>query len=768
MIHFKKLFELFLRLRLAVQNHGFLWTLEKSISLLRVRLENRNVGVPLQPVASAIKGINRSYFYSPDLINEIGVVPSVRPKNEDDYAFKIPFDKPLLHNVQKVAVIVHIFYVEYAEEILKYINNIPVTADLFISTDTAHKKKQLEEIFLSYDGGSKEFRVTPNKGRDIGPKLVGFSNVYENYEYFLHIHSKRSPHGGDGLKEWRVYLLDHLLGSVEIINSNLALLSHPSIGMVFAQHLFGIRGVLNWGYDFDFAKNLLARAGIVLNKGKFLEFPSGSMFWARSAALKKLFDLNLNFDDFEEEAGKIDGTLAHAIERSYLFFVESAGFKWAKISLPKNYPLQKTLLPVHLLEDIDNGMNFVYNTVLSNPVTVYSPLERSLSVTRRILVTPSLISRPRINLVIPTVNPSQVFGGVATALKVFDSLVEHLRPEFDVRIIVTDAAIDAEGLENFKDYALSIPDWGNDIEGRSLVDLSTRHSISLMLRKNDIFLVSAWWNAKQVIELGENQKEYFGRHMPLIYLIQDFEPNFNGWSTQWAIAENTYKQCEDMIAIINSNELYIYMMARYNFKNASLLPYLPNAKIISALVKVDRQKKILIYGRPSVVRNCFELVLEGLLLWQSKNPIQAAEWVIVSVGEQYPAGYAVPLQNFSVQGKLDLDAYGKILSESSIGISLMVSPHPSYPPLEMAQAGLVTITNKFENKDLSEYCDSILNIESFTAQALADTIEMAIEKVFGRSASQLNTDSGFKVPVACGPAVDYRAIAADIKNRVPI
>ena len=52
-------------------------------------------------------------------------------------------------------------------------------------------------------------------------------------------------------------------------------------------------------------------------------------------------------------------------------------------------------------------------------------------------------------------------------------------------------------------------------------------------------------------------------------------------------------------------------------------------------------------------------------------------------------------------GKLDLDAYGSLLRESAVGLSLMVSPHPSYPPLDMAHLGLRVVTNGFGPKDLS-------------------------------------------------------------------
>ncbi len=42
--------------------------------------------------------------------------------------------------------------------------------------------------------------------------------------------------------------------------------------------------------------------------------------------------------------------------------------------------------------------------------------------------------------------------------------------------------------------------------------------------------------------------------------------------------------------------------------------------------------------------------------------------------------------------------YAALLAEHDVGLALMYTPHPSLVPLEMASAGLLTVTNTFENK----------------------------------------------------------------------
>ena len=42
--------------------------------------------------------------------------------------------------------------------------------------------------------------------------------------------------------------------------------------------------------------------------------------------------------------------------------------------------------------------------------------------------------------------------------------------------------------------------------------------------------------------------------------------------------------------------------------------------------------------------------------------------------------------------------YAELLREHDVGLALMYTPHPSLVPIEMAAAGMLTVTNSFENK----------------------------------------------------------------------
>ncbi|QGM97397.1 rhamnan synthesis F family protein [Methylocystis parvus] len=679
------------------------------------------------PINDPLRDRAITYYHTYELTKPDGVVPSRRPANEMDFALEIPFAfAPEPPAARPVAAIVHAFYPEILPLVLEKLENIPGPVDLFLSTNTEEKKRALEDAVRGWRKGKVDIRLTPNRGRDIAAKFFGFRDVYANYDLFVHLHTKRSPHGGEALARWRDYLMDHLLGSPEIVRSILTLFDDPKMGIVFPQHLFELRGILNWGYDYDLARALTKRMGVEIDKNMVLEFPSGSMFWGRSAAFRRLLDLDIGFQDFPEEGGHVDGTLAHAIERILLIVAESSGFEWLKVARRDLYPMQNTLLTVVSPEDLPSHRLKVFQPCLGNVDNGLRPQDRGIVEIKPLLAYPSRNLRPRLNLLTPTVNPHQIFGGVATALKLFTAVADALGEDYDRRIIATDADIEPEAYDGLSDYE-AVPHAASlDLGRRLLVDAYERDGSRLDLRAGDIFIATAWWTALFALDLERDRARLFGGELPFVYLIQDDEPYFQGRSSRYALAESTYRHGARTIAVINSEELYEVMSRKYAFHEAYCVPYVMNAQISAALDPAPRERLMLIYGRPHVNRNAFELICDGLFRWQQRDPIRASRWRILFLGEEFPETLVYPVQNAAVGGKVSLAEYANYLSRASVGVSLMLSPHPSYPPLEMAEAGLLTITNQFEGKDLTRRFDNIVSLDLLEPAALADAMEAAV------------------------------------------
>ncbi len=252
----------------------------------------------------------------------------------------------------------------------------------------------------------------------------------------------------------------------------------------------------------------------------------------------------------------------------------------------------------------------VFQPCLSRADSTCSTERLGLGETKPLLSYPSRVVKPRLNLLVPTVNPQETYGGVSTAIKLFEEIASALGGEFDRRIVVTDSRISQVGYEKQSAYARVPFTQSLDEKPSQIVDASDRTHGRLDLRESDIFVATAWWTARHAINLERDQERYFGNKLPFVYFIQDDEPYFYGWSTKWALAEATYRHGDDTIAIVNSEELYSEMTRKYNFSEAFCYPYAINESISASLSERPREHIILVYARPHAIRNAFELICE--------------------------------------------------------------------------------------------------------------------------------------------------------------
>jgi len=66
----------------------------------------------------------------------------------------------------------------------------------------------------------------------------------------------------------------------------------------------------------------------------FVDFPVGTMFAARPAALHPVLDLDLAWQDYPAEPLPDDGTLLHGLERLLPMIARHAGFGVAAVRVP--------------------------------------------------------------------------------------------------------------------------------------------------------------------------------------------------------------------------------------------------------------------------------------------------------------------------------------------------------------------------------------------------------------------------------------------------
>lgn len=233
---------------------------------------------------------------------------------------------------KKIAVHIHLYYVDLIEEFINYVNNIPYKYDLYVSIVNNEVYEKVESILKEklVNADLVRIKVVENRGRDFGPMIVAFGEELKVYDYVCHIHTKKSLYTGTEQSGWRQYLLDGVLGSPERVKQIITTFeTMASVGMIYPETF---KNMPYWAHTWLCNKykgfSFLNKLGVKCDTTKtYIDYAVGSMFWVRVKSLEKLFDAKLTISDFPEEKGQNDGTLAHVIERALPLIVNDKGYK---------------------------------------------------------------------------------------------------------------------------------------------------------------------------------------------------------------------------------------------------------------------------------------------------------------------------------------------------------------------------------------------------------------------------------------------------------
>lgn len=220
--------------------------------------------------------------------------------------------------------VVHAWYPEVLVELLGALQASGLRWRTLITT--APEKREAVEAVVRASGITADIEVHENRGRDILPFLrVANRLLDEGEDILLKLHTKQSTHRKDG-ERWRRELLDQLAGGGNARRMHAHLAKDEGAGLIVpASQLPPL--TYYWGANTERVRYLVRRLGMPALDEEQGRFASGSMFWCRLQALRPLLDAHLDEAEFEEEAGQVDGTMAHAVERIIVACVESAGFR---------------------------------------------------------------------------------------------------------------------------------------------------------------------------------------------------------------------------------------------------------------------------------------------------------------------------------------------------------------------------------------------------------------------------------------------------------
>ena len=344
----------------------------------------------------------------------------------------------------------------------------------------------------------------------------------------------------------------------------------------------------------------------------------------------------------------------------------------------------------------------------------------------------------RVNIVHPAIDLKHFFGGFIAVFNLARSLAER---GHRVRLIAL------EGPELPSDWRARLRGYegiGESIDALEVAFVADR-SRPLEINPED-GLIATHWTAAHVASAAQRELalERF------LYLIQEYEPFIFPMGSAAALCRNSYELPHTALFSTDflrdwfaDQRLGVYAPGRaagddasVSFRNAIT----PVGPVGPDDLHRDPPKRLLFYARPEehASRNLFEV--GAMALDRALFAGGFADWDLVGVGTVDPRGGALRLPSsgkaLRLAPRTSQGDYADLLRSSDVGLGLMYTPHPSLVPIEMAAAGMPTVTNTFENKDaaaLSRISSNLIaaepSVEGVTAAlAIAETRSKRFEE----------------------------------------
>jgi hypothetical protein len=328
----------------------------------------------------------------------------------------------------------------------------------------------------------------------------------------------------------------------------------------------------------------------------------------------------------------------------------------------------------------------------------------------------------RVNLLIPTFDLDHFFGGYIAKLNLARRLAERgLR----VRIVTVDPVGSLP--RSWKPQVESYAGLGGLFDAVEVA--FGRETSGLEVSRGDAFVATTWWTAhvaRSALTAVDGDR--------FLYLVQEYEPFTFPMGSLAALAQESYTFPH---AALFSSDLLRDYFRRHRIGAFSASGSGVSAAFENAITPVDppaaaelagrQPRRLLFYARPEphAARNMFEV--GALALSRALERGGFAGWQLHGIGSvrggsrRVELGGGVTMKLLPRASQAD---YAAMLLSHDVGLALMYTPHPSLVPIEMASAGMLTVTSTFENKTagaLSAISSNLLAAEP-TIEAVADAL----------------------------------------------
>ena len=324
----------------------------------------------------------------------------------------------------------------------------------------------------------------------------------------------------------------------------------------------------------------------------------------------------------------------------------------------------------------------------------------------------------RVSMITDSINAGSLYGGVSTAI-IFTALLSKYAGA-NLRIITRNEPPDGQNVS--KVFDVHNIDWKGNVQFAC-----TKDAEQIDISDDDIFVTTSWWSTWSTKRSVPAKK--------IVYLLQEDERMFYGMG-------DDRLRCQEILSdssirfVVNSKLLFDHF-GDEGFTNickngAWFEPAFPDTTYYMVDRESSPKMRFLFYARPNNQRNLFFRGIEAISEAIERGILDPRDWELHFVGKDLTEfllpGNIKPI----LSENLAWPDYAALIRRTDLGLSLMYTPHPSYPPLDLAACGSVAVTNQYGRKtSLRQYSDNIICVGDDTdslVQGIAAGVKLARDR----------------------------------------
>lgn len=313
---------------------------------------------------------------------------------------------------------------------------------------------------------------------------------------------------------------------------------------------------------------------------------------------------------------------------------------------------------------------------------------------------------PRVTVLTDSVGSSSLFGGVGTSIILAILLANRFGAT--LRIATRTEAPDPSVVGTLEEAS------GVRLEGAlETAYVPVGGDAELAVADEEIVMTTSWWTTRATL----------GSTIPrgqVLYLLQEDERMFYPFGDERLMCSETLDE-RGFTVVVNTQRLLDHLGSPDNYPHLAeeaiaLTPAFPGGLSRDSAglrPRPDGKRRLFFYSRPENARNLFWRGGTVLSRAVERGLIDPAEWELHLVGRRTPdLTFPRDTKPLVVEGLNWLD-YQDLVHTIDAALVLMDTPHPSYPPLDLAAAGVPVLTNTHGTKvDLGDYSANILTAPS--------------------------------------------------------